>query len=461
MQLLLFKNFTKRINSTKRPDITQPDRNVTISAKDIISVEHPTFKVSNVDLDINYAYFNGKYYYVDDISLSNLAIYELHCSMDHLATYKDQIQSSSQYVLYASSGYNKFITDPRVLPTTEKVVTKTEITPLINAFSSTGTFIVGIIDNNAPGLTGVVTYYAMTDTELNHMMNEINGTSYIQTFLNNIQYAFANPMDAIVSCVWVPISMSNIPGNSGASITLINTPVVSTTAKRVTSPQFTTGATIGGYRTNQNYLDLEPYVTHSLYLPFVGNVPLDLGAVYPNDMNLIIAVDLLTGHIGYKLADSVTGSQGVISTYSAQCGVNIPLSNQTLDSTGILAGVLTTIGGVIATVSTGGAGAAAAIAGGAFATSKSAEMHSSINGAISSRLGAFMGLTIIKTTIVSKPSETFGSSAASRGLPLFNRVSLSGLSGYVQCQDASVDIPGNSADKETINSSLNSGIYIE
>ena len=94
---------------------------------------------------------------------------------------------------------------------------------------------------------------------------------------------------------------------------------------------------------------------------------------------------------------------------------------------------------------------------------KSAEVHTQTNGALSSRIGAKIPLTIRVVTMRSKVLEAVkGANRISAiGLPCYKTLKLSTLSGYCQCSGASVSATATDTELETINDFLNSGIYIE
>ena len=113
MQLLLFKNFSKRRNSTKQVD-DSTGIVTDVVLKQGTSIESPVFLIQGVDLEVNYVKFNNHYFYVDDIVVGNNNIYELHCSQDLLATYKSKILSTRCSILYASGADVPGIIDKRI-----------------------------------------------------------------------------------------------------------------------------------------------------------------------------------------------------------------------------------------------------------------------------------------------------------------------------------------------------------
>ena len=75
MQLLLFKNFSKRRNSTKQVD-DSTGIVTDVVLKQGTSIESPVFLIQGVDLEVNYAKFNNHYFYIDDIVVMHKASYE-------------------------------------------------------------------------------------------------------------------------------------------------------------------------------------------------------------------------------------------------------------------------------------------------------------------------------------------------------------------------------------------------
>ena len=114
MQLQLYRNFSKKENSTKIPNPNTATV-VEVTMKQSTSLDNPVFILQGVDLDVNYCHLiNGRYYFVNDIVLGNNNIYELHCSTDILATYRNEIFGSSFYVERSASHYNPWFIDPYV-----------------------------------------------------------------------------------------------------------------------------------------------------------------------------------------------------------------------------------------------------------------------------------------------------------------------------------------------------------
>ena len=96
-----FWTFSKIQNSTAQPSGAGTQH--TVYLKGPCSVMAPVFLIEGIDTSLNYCEWNGRYYFVTDMILSNNSIYEVRCSVDALATWKTEIGTSSQYILRSAS----------------------------------------------------------------------------------------------------------------------------------------------------------------------------------------------------------------------------------------------------------------------------------------------------------------------------------------------------------------------
>lgn len=105
-----FGKSDKRINSTKTPTLSET---ATCVLKSGTSVENPTFilqGVSPFDWNVAYCETFGRYYFINDVTYVE-STYEISCTCDYLASYKDEILSNSMYVTRSSSLYDKELSD--------------------------------------------------------------------------------------------------------------------------------------------------------------------------------------------------------------------------------------------------------------------------------------------------------------------------------------------------------------
>lgn len=107
---------SKRLNSTYS---TFNGTSLTCKLKDICGMQSPVFEVQGLTKGTfyNYASFEGRYYWVDEIAYETNNIQYVHCSIDPLATFKDAIKNTYGLVVYGdSTHWSKLIDDVRLEP---------------------------------------------------------------------------------------------------------------------------------------------------------------------------------------------------------------------------------------------------------------------------------------------------------------------------------------------------------
>lgn len=465
MQIDVYSGFSKRIDSTKQP--TGSGTAVTVLLKDMVDDINPVFELNTLDFTINYVKAFGNYYFCHvqniDGHRSNLI-----CKKDYLASYKSQIGGYTGFIEYTSSSSKVDILDPRNAPRDLITMSTTGFTLSGISINTVGGYIIGVLSNAPSGSVGVVDYYTMTSLQMQAFCNEL----YDQNFIARIIDQFQAVQDSLVSCIWVPLTGI---GGSPDYIHIGRETMASQGGKisdRIIS--FTSGSTTlnfssgsGGAGSSMTYLEKAPYCSGALYLPFVGFVPIDMDvAAFTKSIQIDGYVDILTGDIAYN----VKYGAARVSTYNGNLATKVPISSAGYDAIGVSTGAMTVIGGAAAAIGgiiTGGLGTAvagglAAAAGGGIAAAKSAELHTMINGSNSSAIGASLGASPYAIIFQNEPSETnLLAFQGAHGMPYYEVATISSLSGYVKCFDASVSIPGDGDEQSIVNGYLNSGFYYE
>lgn len=116
MPSITIGSISKRLNSTYN---TFSGTNLTCKLKDLCGMQSPVFEVSGLSKGTfyNYAKFENRYYWVDEIAYETNNIQIVHCSIDALATFKDAIKNSYGLVVYGdSTHWSKLIDDVRLEP---------------------------------------------------------------------------------------------------------------------------------------------------------------------------------------------------------------------------------------------------------------------------------------------------------------------------------------------------------
>lgn len=505
MQINFYSNFSKRINSTKRP--SSGSTTIEGRLKEACSIENP---VVTFDLGLTnapsyiYAYIPefSRYYFVSDWSFID-GLWECSLDEDYLASWKTNIGATNAYIDRSASAYNGNIIDTTYITGTNVINQSVPFThyDVFNYSISSGCFILGIIDSNNQTdsqVGGAVTYYVLTPAQCKNLMHylldddflEQNGFPSIQTITQDISQemakAFVKPIDFIVSCMWYPLPTNAFTNASDISITVgywaISTSIA--TGKLLQAGVFidTAYATIPAHpqaETRGDYLNYAPYTRLNVELAPFGNIPIDTSfRTQGNILYCFIYIDPITGasllhvHIcdsvpyGNEAQEAVRKSPVVYET-SAQFGVPIQLSQVNGDYVNFASEAVQAVssidllGGSIGMMTGGVAGA---IKG---AINKDVVTHTA--NAITSLAPQVrgVGLNGSRTLIYIPPvlSMQFmplvDEDNEELGRPLREKRVINTLSGFVKCFEVTVDYPCYISEKEKILAYLLSGFFYE
>lgn len=465
MKITYWTGFSKRRNSTKQPTA---GTDLDVYLKDDTSVLNPTFDCVGLPANVNYIYCAdfGRYYFVTDIKKVGANRQHISCTVDPLATYKSAIGGYTANVEYTSSSTNVLVNDPRNVPTDQIDESLSAIFDLTsyNFTLNPSTFIVGTVTDSG------IRYCIMSESELQTVCNTIYTTDFIQS-LSNVIYDMKN---IIVSCIAIPYTPTKtvLVGGLAVDSTLLLDPAYYVSTRLVHVLQGVTCTFTMPDPTGldvHSYLDHAPYTTASLYLPYVGVVPLDIDVFAENEQFICdMYLDICTGDMVYRISKT-TGDY--VATYQGNCATQIPISGTSLNNPiGALASGISAIGGAVQSVAGIATGNAGLVASGALSMGSSAmgmtqalSLHTQVNGCISSAVGCMVGSVGKVMVFKRRPTElaiTTGFKAIS-GLPYFKSATINSLSGYVKCAGASVPITGYEAEKDAVNDYLNAGFYYE
>ena len=446
MQIVLYTGFSKEANSTKRPS---GGTTVSCVLKENTSVVHPVFILNSANFSINYLSWGNRYYFVDDIVAISNDMLELHCTVDVLATYKDSIGSSSQYVTRSASASDPYCID-MLYPSQNKAETAiTQITGL-NIVSGSGTYVVGVITNTGQGIT----YYSMTESTFASFMAFLFGGSWLDAPVTEVsvelQKELVNPFQYIASVQWLPFI--TIGGTSeyikfGYWTSTVIAEKISS-ANRVKT--FSTSVTIPEHpqsSTRGKYLNGSPYTRRLVHLYVWGSFPLD--ATYYVDSQTFavnIKVDVFTG-VGVL---QVTDPEGyTIHKASAQCGVPLQISQVTQNLIQTSMGVLGMVGSAVS-------GNLMGFASGIVDAVNSLAPQVQTEGAQGSTVGWEIAPYIVSTFYPLVEEDN-----THNGRPLMQRKTINTLSGYIKVENPDVDIVGTVYEKDQIVNYMIGGFYYE
>ena len=500
MATVSFGAFAKRRNSTKQPTTELSDVR-TVTLKETTSQDRPTFIVTGNDFDYNYCSWNNKYYFIEDIeSLRNNEI-AVHCLLDPLATYKTEIEASTQFVCYAASAAdNAYLVDNRI-PVLKDAHASASTSSMSSLFSTNGFYVL-----TAVGKDGCTTY-AMDLSSLEALLDKINDWSddiiddvfsgnYPWSHSSQANYDFTTVEDSfeslakmttlsgvvgnayqsapqcIRSCIWVPFFPTNFLGGS-APVFLGQFDCDMT--KFVVKAEPVTGSVSvsipwqnSGWR--RAYCE-DVY----LYLPLVGMVSLS--------SDNLVGVSSLTVHYSATATDGCVcyqvkaGSQ-IIGSYGGQCSANFPIGISQQASAGQIAQtafagldktVSTAVNSSISPVSAAAAGVGVVLSGieASYNLADTAlSRNNSCIGGVGGGAGAGLDLNVTCYTVshstVIQPGTVFETAYHdTMGKPVMLPLQLSGLSGYCQCANAHIEAAATAQELNAIDAMINTGFYLE
>lgn len=517
--ITLYK-FNKRPNSTKLPTGIQGDV-VPCVMKSISSVITPIIEITdpkgnnNIPL-YNYAYipdFN-RYYFIEDVRF-DIGVWTLFLRTDVLASYKDDIVNSRQYVLRSAVSYNADLVDTfyntyvndatafaknTALDVPEEYIPSTDTwqakTRYFSGSIGDGCFVIGVVGTT---LTGV-NYYLMPARVFRRFLNR--GFEMVPSNMQSVDTGIAqslyNYLQYVTYCKWFPVMPST--GNLSQYMAVYEIPCGS----KAINVSATDGSTtpddcyhidtnmVLEYREIINiprhpsaltypYLNISPFSQYSLYFQPFGTIPLDSTKIYGSDqLKCVWYVDFCTGAVELQL---YADNGAMVYTESTQIGVTIPISSMIVDwKVGLGISALTWVKTEAEKIS-GGTNLSAF--GNAHrnmtdvraAIDSAPEQNRSLIDTVMDTISASMGQVTTKGQPASFLSYQMGRpyifaffmeqtahDVARFGAPCCENKRLDNLTGFVLCGNAMVDyVTGHPTvdEQNAVIGLLNSGVYLE
>lgn len=456
MNVKFWYNFPKKRNSTKVPTESADLEATAVVLKESCSFYNPTLIMANDGVrEVRYAEMVGRYYYVTDVRAVN-GLFEVDMIQDNLATHKSEIGDYTGYIVRGSAipaNAKVVMTDPLNPPTSATAVDWNFTS--VSIFNSTGCYVLGVVgappsQNAAAGPNGVARYFALSAAQITQLAIALND----QNVLSQLVLEFTTPLQSIISCKWIPISASSLTTvterikigswDSGMNGLLITDRFLENSSTACQYPSLSAPWSYGGY------LNKSPFVTGTIYLPFVGQVSVDWDINGESTISWRYNVDVFTGDVLYTL----TSTNGWTTHYSGNVSTTIPVTSQTYSPLGFMGGVISTIGGV----ASGNYGQAA---GSAVEAIKSLMVSGQINGSLSSGLGVFGGLDVLFILYLRRPCHAAEDNKNVEGVPFEMVGKVSSYPGYLLMRNASLTISDFEPAVSEINGYLNSGFFYE
>ena len=476
-----FYTFTKRYNSTKRPDsgvgITYNcrvlDGTAIINPKIVLDMG-----LTADPSGYNYAYIPNfdRYYHVREWTFDR-GLWIASMTVDVLATYKSQIGSTTLYMLRAANSYNGNIMDSKYPLKSGCNFSRQTITTPYNSINA-GCFVIGVVAKG--GNFGSLTYHALTAANMASLcsaliddtVKESNGYSLNDASMA-LQLSVVDPIQYIKSAVWLPFDIDDIPGTSipGSGPTggfdVFNWHLTGFSHKILTNsaPYVNISRTFSITKhpdtaARGNYVNCAPYTIATLSFPPFGVIELDT-SVLCNAANLTaqLITDALTGRGTIVLkANNI-----ILNRIESQIGVPIQLSQITRDYVGAATNALGAVSnfaqGIGSAIGGSAAGAVGGIAGG---------LSGIMNAAVSlvpraNTIGSGGGYSHLQGDfeLDFQFFRPVNDDLAHNGRPLCERHTPASIGGYMLIQDGDVATPGTRAENEEIQTMLETGFYYE
>ena len=463
MDMYYWTGFSKRENSTKKP--TSTGTKVEILLKEDTSIDNPSIILTGNAFNIDYCYIPdfGKYYFVGSpvILANNMTQYDL--IEDCLGTHKTEIGNTIAQIAFSSSNYDIWKVDTRIAAKTTKTITHDSGTP--GAFDSTGCYIVSIV--NVDSRSSAVCYYAMDQSNLRDLIDKICTDQNLQ---DSIKTYCTDAFDALLSCIWIPFSLAEIPG-SNETVLIGSDILTGITGTRISNPPVkATSVTVNIPWTYNDFRRNAPYSSLCAWIPGYGYIDLNANdLVSDTSLKFDFKVDCMTGDCSCRIIDAVDNSI-IYQTVSYNIGISIPLSRYTMDVGGIINATTGLIGSATDTVIAGGllnpagfvSGIISTIGSGVSLAVAANKREISTKGGMGGRATISQGIDVeVLCFSVDTEDPDDASYIAAWGRPVGITHAINNHSGYVKCDGASVPLAGDQFERETVNAFVNAGFFYE
>lgn len=478
MQIKLWKNFSKRANSTKIPT-TAPDAILDVHLKEKTSQESPTFLIDSIDWDWTYVEWNGHYYFVSDKIVSTRNVFELVCRQDALASHKNDVLSTTAFIKYASNStvdgfqFNNMIYDSRIGQYVSRTQKLTESEQILNA--TVNYYVLTIINNQST----MVSYYLLNSAQLQQFSNFL----FTENFWQQLILEFNDAINSIISIKALPITPAMYDAMVEQQLFIVASPVIYVGKFPMIDAEGNTCRAIGRFKTDAvltygitpviipwNYSDFRRIDEQiRLYLPMIGII--DIPSASLLDANRLLVHYKLNPtlcRISYEIRTARIDEEGpledgFIAEYTTDYGYDIPLkayNTQIISGiTGLMADIPSAMTKAVNPTSWGDMlGDVAAIGGDMFKLVDNAPtVIGSIGDATVMKKPLKVLIYLIGRNYIIEPSNLW----ATQGRPVEAVDVVGNYSGYVQTVNASVSGSMNEGDRNEINNLLNGGIYVE
>ena len=273
-------------------------------------------------------------------------------------------------------------------------------------------------------------------------------------FLTDIGKLFQNPIDGVISLHKVFAT----PTDSGTGTIVVGT-LDSHVSSATVNQQYieVDCGSVDCYEDFGNVFDYSPYTKVSLYLPFIGIVPLNVSDVMRSTIHVVYGVDVFTGACIAMVEVSRDGNAINLYQYTGNCAVHYPLSN--VQQSQLLSGLISIAAGVGSVLATGGVAAPAAVG---IASGVVSAGHTSIgrSGGFSANAGA-MGIKVPYLILERPQTKVAPDFTTLTGYPTNASGPLGSFSGQVKVTHVHIEgVSATESELQEIDKLLKSGVIV-
>lgn len=447
MTEIVLYHFSKRKNSTKRP--TGQGTEVPCLLKSATTFQSPTFilqRPMNDMLQFNYAKWADHYYFIDSTTSINAGQTEITCTEDVLATYKNEIGSYTCFI-ERSSNQTTLANDSMYIPTNDWVSQSTIVGQPIN------TFVNGYEPNyllRTVSVEGINTYY-IRGKQLKDLCSFMYTYGSIPDVLDSaLTRLLFNPFQYILDLKWLPFIVDKF-------VNALDTVKLGYWNSNVNAYLIGDASCTFSYDlslSNPLYADTDfryynaAFSKYTVKLPFVGVTPINPTKTHKGQLKATYNFDAVSG-----MADVwVTSGSDEYAHFQCQLAVPVQIGYATTN----IGQLTTSLIDVGTSLASGNPIGAITNTVGAFQSVTSPEPN--MVGTVGN-IGSI--LNNMDANSICYACTSIDPDGASEGYVDGNVRYISGLSGYIKCRNASIEISGFTGDQEAVNNYLNSGFYYE
>lgn len=474
-----FFQFSKKRNSTKQPTSGSGITYTNLELKDDCSILNPIIRLRVAGMPVvsvapvntfTYCYIGkfNRYYFIDDW-VYTAGMWEGHLSIDVLASHKTEIGASSAYVVRSASTKDGTIIDTMYPATSNITLTNTTIT--LNLLTSTGFYIIGIINNATTVSEGAITYYAMSAQGLTDLKSYLMSNTFLND--NNLYTnpdispdllkALFNPYQYIVSCKYYPYSMpSNLPAVTSIKFGWWSLPfasyiipeggyILSTVSADYTVPSHPQVA-------RGTYLNHAPYTDIVICHPLLGTIPLDMAKIDAGDkIKVTIECETVTGQAYVNIVTSRSGHTYILYQSSIQLAIDIPLAQMNIDTINTFRTAVNTVGNIVSSAMSLNVGGVISSAGNGVLDALQCQAPILQSGGSPGSRANYQALA----RVIQVQRTVADDDNTDRGRPLCKVKTINTLSGYIKCTDAHFASPCLASERAKVEEFMDTGFFYE